>query len=120
MRVRRLDDNHDWTFGRGRASYASGADALRQCLITRLRSLHGDWFLNPDSGVRWFDYLAKNADLRALEAEIKGVVLDTDGVQEISAFALSLNHDTRHFSLSLTCLDNAGRQQEIALDASDN
>ncbi len=47
MRVRRLDDNHDWTFGKGRADYAGESEGIRQSVITRLLSLYRDWFWIP-------------------------------------------------------------------------
>lgn len=59
MKVRRLDDNHDWTFGSGRADYATQSEAISQSVLTGLLSLRNDWFLNPDHGLRWIDYLKR-------------------------------------------------------------
>ncbi|MCC8379886.1 hypothetical protein [Xenorhabdus sp. PB30.3] len=84
MRMRRLDDNHDWTFGNGRSDYATKSEAIAQSVKTRLLSLFNDWFLNPEHGVPWFDYLRKNPNMMAMEAELKETVLNTFGVQEIN------------------------------------
>lgn len=119
MRVRRLDENHDWTFGKGRNNYAQESEAIRQCVMTRLLSLYGDWFQNPDAGVRWFDYLAKNPSLRSLEVELKGVVLNTEGVAELVEFALSLNSDTRKLTVSLDYIDIYDSTQGVTVDAPD-
>ncbi|EPM4783636.1 hypothetical protein [Providencia stuartii] len=42
MKVRRLDDNHDWCFGRGRADYNIRSEAIAQSVLTRLLSLKQD------------------------------------------------------------------------------
>lgn len=117
MRVRRLDENHDWTFGKGRSDYAQESEAIRQCVMSRLLSLHRDWFLNPDTGVHWLDYLGKNPDLRSLEAELKMVALNTEGVTELVEFALSLNSDTRKLTVSLAYTDIYDSKQGVTVDA---
>lgn len=119
MRVRRLDENHDWTFGKGRADYAGESEGIRQCVITRLLSLYRDWFLDPDSGVHWFDYLKKNPDLRSLEAELKAVVLNTAGVSELTAFGLQLNPDSRKLTVTLSYTDAYTNTREVRLNAPD-
>lgn len=119
MRARRLDENHDWTFGKGRANYAQERESIRQCVITRLLSLYGDWFQDPYTGVRWFDYLTKNPNLRSFETELKGVVLNTEGVTELVEFALSLNSDNRKLTVLLTYIDIYDSTQRVIVDAPD-
>lgn len=120
MKVRRLDNNHDWTFGSGRADYATKSEAISQSVLTRLLSLRNDWFLNTEHGVRWFDYLRKNPNLIAMETEIKGTVLNTDGVEQITNFDIQLNPDTRRFTISVTYIDIYGKESEVNTDAPNN
>lgn len=117
MRVRQLDDKHDWTFGVGRGSYAADSDAVRQCVLTRLLSLREDWFLNPDDGLRWFDWLEKNPDLRSLEAAIKSTVLATRGVTALTDFSLSMDADRRKMTVSVGYRDEYGEEREVSTHA---
>ncbi|MDE9549513.1 hypothetical protein [Xenorhabdus bovienii] len=118
MRVRRLDDNHDWTFGCGRSDYATQSEAIAQSVKTRLLSLFNDWFLNPDHGVRWFDYLRKNPNLMMMESELKTTVLNTDGVAEITRFDIQLN-ENRKTVVIVEYIDSYGNRNEVNADAPD-
>nr|WP_282554553.1 hypothetical protein [Providencia stuartii] len=117
MKVRRLDDNHDWCFGRGRADYNIHSEAIAQSVLTRLLSLKQDWFLNREHGIKWFDYLRKNPNLIAMEAEIKASVLNTQGVEQITEFDIQLNPDTRLMAISVTYIDIYGHKKEVMTDA---
>lgn len=117
MKVRRLDDNHDWTFGSGRADYATQSEAIGQSVLTRLLSLRNDWFLNPEHGVRWFDYLRKNPNMIAMESEIKSTVLNTQGVEKITEFDITLNADTRAMTITVTYIDIYGHENEVNTNA---
>ncbi|MDC9598929.1 hypothetical protein [Xenorhabdus anantnagensis] len=118
MRVRRLDNNHDWTFGNGRSDYAIKSEAIAQSVQTRLLSLFNDWFLNPDHGVRWFDYLRKNPNLMTMESELKTTVLNADGVTEITRFDIQLN-ENRKTTVIIEYIDIYGNKNEVSTDAPD-
>ncbi|MDC9606874.1 hypothetical protein [Xenorhabdus griffiniae] len=120
MRVRRLDNHHDWTFGNGRNDYATTSEAIAQSVKTRLLSLHNDWFLNPDHGIRWFDYLRKNPNLMAMESELKGAVLNTDGVTEITYFDIKISADNRQSQIGVTYIDIYGQKNEVNTYAPDH
>ncbi|PHM22353.1 hypothetical protein [Xenorhabdus innexi] len=120
MRVRRLDNHHDWTFGNGRSDYATKSDAIAQSVKTRLLSLFNDWFLDPEHGVSWFDYLRKNPNLMTMEAELKETVLNTQGVQEITHFDIRLEADSRKSLVEVTYIDIHDNQSEVSLYAPDH
>ncbi|CAQ85184.1 MULTISPECIES: hypothetical protein [Photorhabdus] len=120
MRVRRLDNNHDWTFGNGRSDYATKSEAIAQCVQTRLLSLRNDWFLDSDHGVRWFDYLKKNPNILAMESELKTTVLKTEGVTEITAFDIIIDIDSRGSLVTVTYIDIYGNKKEVNTDAPSN
>ena len=44
MLYRRLDENWDYCFGRGRQNYISGLDAVVQAIKTRLQLLKEEWW----------------------------------------------------------------------------
>lgn len=120
MKVRQLDNNHDWCFGRGRTDYCDQSAAISQSVLTRLLSLNKDWFLNHDHGIKWFDYLRKNPNLTAMESEIKNSVLNTQGVEQITEFDIQLDPDTRLITISVTYIDIYGNKTEVMTDAPNN
>ena len=80
MIVAGLDSNNDWNFGRGLAVYKLDTDAIRQNVITRIKSFQGDWYLDQTAEIDWISLLGqKNAQTQILR-EIERVVLSTDGV----------------------------------------
>lgn len=105
MKVRRLDANHDWTFGGGLRNYARDSEAIAQNVRTALLSLYSDWFMDLEHGVRWFRYLTKNPDLQAMETELKNTVLNVDGVSQLTGFEIDLDPDTRQGTVSVTYTD---------------
>lgn len=104
MRVRRLDQNNDWSFGHGLSDYLKDSAAIAQCVKTALLSLQTDWFLDATHGIKWFDYLAKNPDFIQMEADIKEAVLGVEGVVEFIDFDISLD-DERHGVVSVSYND---------------
>lgn len=113
MRVRRIDSNGDWTFGDGFSNYARKSEAIAQCVKTRLLSLRNDWFLNPDLGIKWFDYLKKNPELRVMEVDLKNTILKTDGVVELTGFDISIDNDSRACTVSISYTDIYNNNSEV-------
>lgn len=107
MKVRRLDENHDWTFGQGLNNYARESEAIAQCVKTRLWSFVNDWFLNLEHGVDWL-YLKEQANLEAIELAVKKQVLLTDGVERITGYSANLEPNSRIITISVDYLDIYG------------
>lgn len=113
MRVRELDQNHDWTFGRGKSNYLEKSEAIAQSVKTKLLSLKNDWFLNRDDGIAWFDYLEKNLNTQALEVDCKRAILSVDGVEEITFFDIKLNRETRELLIQVEYNDKYNKERGI-------
>lgn len=88
MRVSRLIDD-DWTFGKGLANYIGESGAIRQNVVTRLRSFTNDWFLDISAEIDWFNILGNRNNRKIIESEIRRVVLATDGVLTITRFEVT-------------------------------
>ena len=103
MLVRRLDDNHDMTFGQGIANMAQDAESVAQRVKTRLLLLFNEWFLDTDAGVPYLqDVAIKPANLPLAEAVVKQAILDTDGILEIRSFTITLDPNTRRLTVQAT------------------
>ena len=113
MKVRALDHQHDWTFGRGRNDYLTKSDCIYQNVKTRLLSFVNDWFLDMDHGLPWLDCLEKPGDTGRIERMVKLQVLQTEGVEALDEFELYLDKDTRKVTIHLTYTDVYGQQQSM-------
>ncbi|MDN7790435.1 hypothetical protein QZM66_22995 [Burkholderia contaminans] len=113
MRVRRLDANGDWTFGRGRADYADRSESVAQRVTTRLRSFRGDWFLDLDHGLPWIERMERGNERDRLEGDIKRQILGTEGVAQTLAFDTSVDVKTRRMTVVVTIRDIYGDEAEI-------
>lgn len=113
MAVRRLDENHDWTFGAGKSNYARESEAIAQNVQCRVWSFENDWFLKPEHGIPWFDLIGRNVDLEQIEGEIRKTVLDTKGVAQITDFNIYLNRETRRLTVNISYIDTYNKQNSI-------
>ena len=103
MLVRRLDGNHDMTFGHGIADMAVEAEACAQNVKTRLLLLQGEWFLDTDAGVPYLQQImVKPANPALTEAIVKRTILETEDVSEIRSFSMTFDRNTRRMTISAT------------------
>lgn len=94
--VRRLDANHDVTFGNGLNDYAETGEATGQRVFCDLKVVTGEFFLNTDDGVPWFQpedsdvqpIMGGTRDLPYTEAVLKARILASDGVATLNAFSI--------------------------------
>jgi hypothetical protein len=90
MIVRALDDQGDWTFGRGKNDYLSQNDAVAQDIQTRLNSYLGDCFFDLNAGVDWFNLLGSK-NIVGLNLALKTVILNTENVLGITELSLEID-----------------------------
>lgn len=113
MRTRRLDAAGDWTFGRGRESYATKSECVRQKVKTRLLSFRNDWFLNLEHGLDWLDNMARRGARLKLEAQIRRCILQTEGVKTLTEFSTQFNAKTRKLAVYAAFTDIYGNSGEV-------
>ena len=114
MLVRRIDGNHDMTFGHGIADMAVEAEACAQNVKTRLLLLQQEWFLDTDAGVPWLqDIMVKPANLALAESIVKRTILETEDVSELRSFAMTFDRDSRKMSIAATVANIYGSVANI-------
>lgn len=119
MRVRKLDANHDWMFGRSQADYYTASDAVAQRVKTTLLSITNDWFLDESHGIPWFEFWVKNPPLMRMEREIKSAILNIDGVERIDTFDLQITEE-RECTIELSYTDIYGNQLRSIFNVNGN
>ncbi len=90
MRVRAIDSEHDWLFGKGQNDYRRNLEAVVQNIDTRLSSFLGDCFFDNAAGIDWFNLLG-NKDQLALNLAVSAVILNTENVTGILQLLLTVN-----------------------------
>ena len=101
MRVSGLDEDGDWRFGRGLAVYISRGDAVRQNVVTRLKSFRSDFFLDVDANIDWIDLLGRRETKDEILRAVERVTLSTDGVTTITKLDIEVKTSTRKATIML-------------------
>lgn len=98
----KLDDvTGDLVIENGDLVLTTGSDAVRQHLSQRLRTFFGEWFLNLDAGLPYFqEILVKDPNLNAIDGVIKSEIINTPGVLELLSF--NIDFDSALGTLTLT------------------
>ena len=102
MRVSGLDKDGDWRFGRGLAVYISRGDAIRQNVVTRIKSFKSDFFLDVDANIDWIDLLGRRETKDEIMRAIERVTLSTDGVTTITRLEIDVKTSTRKATIMLS------------------
>ena len=103
MQYRRLDSNGDYTFGKGPANLIANTPAtVGQAVLTRLRLIKGEWFLDVTDGTPYNSQILGAGMVATYDAAIQDVILNTQGVVNISAYSSQVNPATRQATVSAT------------------
>lgn len=104
MKFRNIDEKGDWTFGKGRGNYASGAAALMLNVKTRLLSFNNDCFFDMDAGIDWWNLLG-GKDRRQTAAAAQKTILESYGVKEITNLVPEMSGRGMKITASLKFID---------------
>ena len=102
MLVSGLNSDGDWRFGRGRAAYLKDAEAVRQNVVTRLKSFKRDCYTDTEANIDWVLLLGSRGTKNTIEREVERVVLSTDGVTTITELSINVSVSTRAATIMLS------------------
>lgn len=89
-------DTHDLSIPGYDLKLVSGVDLIRQRIKQRLLTIQGEWFLNTDIGLPWFDQIiGKGAERQQISALLVQNISETEGVDSVIEFDLTLNRRAR-------------------------
>jgi len=115
MKVRALDKNNDWVFGKGRNNYIAGANLVAQKVATRIKSFKNDNPLNTEANIDWIDLLGRKGTEETILDEIERVTLTTEGVTGNVSIHASVHRD-RVQKIELSYDTTYGRQSTEITD----
>lgn len=105
MKVRRLDANWDYCFGRGQQNYISGVDAVGQAIKQRLLLLYFEWWEDLEDGLPlWEKILGTSGgpeNRQAVDIIIRDRISGTEGVQSVISFESTFEKRIYKFSASI-------------------
>jgi len=91
-----LDSTGDIEVVNGETRLVEGLEAIQQHLTIRLRLFRGEWFLNLEVGVPYFEsVLKKNPDPVELDDVFKVAILQTPGVEILFEFSVDFQPGLR-------------------------
>jgi len=98
----------------------TGDNEVLQRVHARLERELGEWFLNTDSGLPWYQngkgILGSNIRNKSIVDQlIRKRVLDTDGVSRVVSFNAVFSSDTREYSIYMLLVLESGEQAEATL-----
>lgn len=109
MRVRQLDTNGDMTFGLSAANFLiNSPQGVAQCINTRLGLIKGEWFLDTKEGTDWGGKILGRQPKAGYDAEIRRVILGTQGVSQITAYSSDLTN--RALTINATVMTDYSAQ----------
>lgn len=100
MKFRNLDENHDWTFGKGKNNYTQENKAIALNIKTRILSWLNDCFFAQDAGIDWVNRLGSKNQKSILELDLKKIILNSVDVIGLTKISISL--EDRSFSAEYT------------------
>ncbi len=91
---RALDDDGDWTFGRGLQNYPHDNQAILTDLETYLQTNFTECFFDNDFGVPWFNLLgSKNPE--AVVLEVKKGISTIEGITNVIDVSFVFNENSK-------------------------
>lgn len=105
MRYRILDENGDYSFGKGQQNLTYGLYAVTQAIQTRLKLLKEEWWEDKEDGLPLFQQIlgqsGTNDNLIIADSLIKERILGTTDVTSIEEFTSSYEDRTYKFSCTV-------------------
>lgn len=104
-----LDADGDLDLSTGDARLLTGLDAIAQHVRIRFRFIRGEWHLNLDEGVPYFeDVFVVGADLGVIESLCRQLLLTTPGVTSIVSLELTPDYAARTLEATFEAQTVAG------------
>lgn len=114
MRTYALDSNNNLIIDKGRFVIVEDGAAVAVKVRSRLLTYLGEWYLDENAGVPYFQQIFKKpVDLDNVESILKQVILQTDGVESLTEFSSSYDGTSRGFTVDAKVKTVYGTIEEI-------
>ncbi len=86
MRIRNLDKNGDWTFGRSNSNYLKNEAGIFLDIETKLKEWYKDCFFELLNGIPWSIRLGSKNQKELLDKDILEIIRNVQGVLNVFDF----------------------------------
>ena len=98
------------------ATVEEGAQTV-QHLRTRLRFYLGEWFLDLEAGVPYFQQILKKPfDIAKVETLLKSEILNTPDIEKLTRFESSFNGETRKLTINFDAETSYGIIEGVTIN----
>ncbi len=112
-----LNSNNDIFIKDGKFSTVTKGAQTVQHLRTRLKFFLGEWFLDIEAGVPYFqNILKKPFDIAKVEAILKSEILNTPDIEKLTRFQSSFNGDTRKLTINFDAITTFGIIEGVTIN----
>jgi len=95
--------NGDLYYAAGNLFFVTGSEWLQQAIVTNLRSVKGDWFIDPTFGVPYFEQiLVKGPNLPLIRSVLKRAILAVKYVKSVDEITLDYQRADRELRVTFT------------------
>ena len=102
MRYRKLNADADYVFGHGGADlHQDTPETVAQAVVTRLRLLTGEWFLDLTEGTPYNPSVLGKHTKQSYDHAVRKRVSETQGVTDIEEYESIFDGETRRLSVNL-------------------
>ncbi len=112
MIYRKLDESGDYVFGRNQNNYISGAAAVNQAVVTRLRQLIYEWWEDLEDGIPVWQKILGNRNKQEAERIIRERILKTKYVKSILSLMATRDNEKRILTIQAS-IDTEFGQIEV-------
>ncbi len=92
---------HDLVLTGGDLDMVADGAAIRQEADIRLQFMLGEWFMDTEAGVPYFqNILVKSPNLAAIETILTDEILSVSGIDSVLDFTLNFNRSTRKLAVT--------------------
>lgn len=99
MRYRKLSPDGDYMVN---VFLKDSPETVAQAILTRLRLITGEWFLDTSEGTPWRTQILGKYTGTTYDPALRARIIGTSGVRSIDAYASELDRDTRTLSVTAT------------------
>ena len=116
MIFRNLDENGDWTFGKGIQNMATQNKAIGLNIKTRILSWVDDCFFDQKAGIDWINRLGSKGQRSLLELDLKRVILQSENVTALTSFDTILSGRSFLGNYSVSTIFSQDFEDNIRID----
>lgn len=110
MRNRKWTQSQDVQYGHGAADYwVDDAQGVAQAVVSRLRLLAGEWFLDLQEGTPYVGGVLGKHTKESYDPVLRERILGTEGVTELVAYESIFNGETRALTVNATIATRYGQ-----------